>query len=218
MPIQTRKLDGSSRLNPSAKPVDTYHRPTPQPVQGPPIGQNGFQQLASALGLLGGAFGGLDAKNKKQADAQAQLNADKIVYGTPQEQLKDSLGENSQLPDNVQQQAIEQGLGYRIGNEMLSDALRRVNGENTAPEGEPSNAFDRDNGDINEFWQGIMQEYLTDERTNQSPEAAAVIKNILLKGYQSALNQQDKYQIVKRKRSEERRVGKECRSRWSPYH
>ena len=23
---------------------------------------------------------------------------------------------------------------------------------------------------------------------------------------------------VKRKRSEERRVGKECRSRWSPYH
>ena len=25
-------------------------------------------------------------------------------------------------------------------------------------------------------------------------------------------------QIVRRKRSEERRVGKECRSRWSPYH
>ena len=24
--------------------------------------------------------------------------------------------------------------------------------------------------------------------------------------------------IAKRKRSEERRVGKECRSRWSPYH
>ena len=25
-------------------------------------------------------------------------------------------------------------------------------------------------------------------------------------------------QIVKNERSEERRVGKECRSRWSPYH
>ena len=26
------------------------------------------------------------------------------------------------------------------------------------------------------------------------------------------------YEIAKRLRSEERRVGKECRSRWSPYH
>ena len=27
-----------------------------------------------------------------------------------------------------------------------------------------------------------------------------------------------KVEVVKEKRSEERRVGKECRSRWSPYH
>ena len=26
------------------------------------------------------------------------------------------------------------------------------------------------------------------------------------------------YELVKEMRSEERRVGKECRSRWSPYH
>src|SRR5260370_1317125 len=28
----------------------------------------------------------------------------------------------------------------------------------------------------------------------------------------------DRFGIVAKKRSEERRVGKECRSRWSPYH
>src|SRR3712207_9172216 len=28
----------------------------------------------------------------------------------------------------------------------------------------------------------------------------------------------DKYALGEEKRSEERRVGKECRSRWSPYH
>jgi len=28
----------------------------------------------------------------------------------------------------------------------------------------------------------------------------------------------DGYELVSYKRSEERRVGKECRSRWSPYH
>ena len=28
----------------------------------------------------------------------------------------------------------------------------------------------------------------------------------------------EEYHVPKRSRSEERRVGKECRSRWSPYH
>src|SRR5688572_31079826 len=34
----------------------------------------------------------------------------------------------------------------------------------------------------------------------------------------SYLLQQDKIRLVLTSRSEERRVGKECRSRWSPYH
>ena len=38
--------------------------------------------------------------------------------------------------------------------------------------------------------------------------------------YQSChiLHKQGRYYLVHFKRSEERRVGKECRSRWSPYH
>ena len=32
------------------------------------------------------------------------------------------------------------------------------------------------------------------------------------------LQEQEKAKIKKKYRSEERRVGKECRSRWSPYH
>ena len=32
------------------------------------------------------------------------------------------------------------------------------------------------------------------------------------------LNKNDAFQKVQKRRSEERRVGKECRSRWSPYH
>ena len=31
-------------------------------------------------------------------------------------------------------------------------------------------------------------------------------------------NNREQYQVVGLTRSEERRVGKECRSRWSPYH
>ena len=33
-----------------------------------------------------------------------------------------------------------------------------------------------------------------------------------------AIAGEDKKAVVKHRRSEERRVGKECRSRWSPYH
>ena len=32
------------------------------------------------------------------------------------------------------------------------------------------------------------------------------------------ISQAGAYELVRSERSEERRVGKECRSRWSPYH
>src|SRR5690554_7699673 len=49
--------------------------------------------------------------------------------------------------------------------------------------------------------------------------------NLALKGVLEALKQKEPTQplhiitsLIEHKRSEERRVGKECRSRWSPYH
>src|SRR2546425_9940602 len=40
----------------------------------------------------------------------------------------------------------------------------------------------------------------------------------LLTSYRQPLNKEDEQCTESRGRSEERRVGKECRSRWSPYH
>ena len=37
-------------------------------------------------------------------------------------------------------------------------------------------------------------------------------------GFQDTVKLMEKYPFVYGARSEERRVGKECRSRWSPYH
>ena len=45
--------------------------------------------------------------------------------------------------------------------------------------------------------------------------------NVIVRGDQLAGNRKylrRNFMIAKRGRSEERRVGKECRSRWSPYH
>ena len=42
---------------------------------------------------------------------------------------------------------------------------------------------------------------------------------LLIRGYEPKEKPDDRfYDVMRELRSEERRVGKECRSRWSPYH
>ena len=49
-------------------------------------------------------------------------------------------------------------------------------------------------------------------------EAFGLFKSkVIEEGYVLALNKSNKVSVLS-PRSEERRVGKECRSRWSPYH
>ena len=47
--------------------------------------------------------------------------------------------------------------------------------------------------------------------------AKAVVRGKFI-AIQAYLKKQEKSQVNNLTRSEERRVGKECRSRWSPYH
>ena len=57
---------------------------------------------------------------------------------------------------------------------------------------------------LNEYERKIVLYKFTDER--------------LKKKYGMSFSEFEKKNVVEEKRSEERRVGKECRSRWSPYH
>ena len=56
------------------------------------------------------------------------------------------------------------------------------------------------------------------------PRLKEKYKNEIIKNLMSKLNYKNTYAVPKIEkvvwsyRSEERRVGKECRSRWSPYH
>ena len=45
-----------------------------------------------------------------------------------------------------------------------------------------------------------------------------MLAKLVRAGLETAQSETDKAIAVGRERSEERRVGKECRSRWSPYH
>ena len=58
--------------------------------------------------------------------------------------------------------------------------------------------------------------------TNQTPAVDAVpaapLPPATILGYPRIGPDRELKRAVERSRSEERRVGKECRSRWSPYH
>ena len=62
---------------------------------------------------------------------------------------------------------------------------------------------------------GVLMDYMKDNREISAEEAVILwqaSRLSLSKSYEKAP------EILKVHRSEERRVGKECRSRWSPYH
>src|SRR3712207_106725 len=66
----------------------------------------------------------------------------------------------------------------------------------------------------------IVNELIKPEKLNVSEEKINPIIQKYLSEHQDTLQKEQITKIIdcESKRSEERRVGKECRSRWSPYH
>ena len=88
-------------------------------------------------------------------------------------------------------------------------------------------SFSQIKGRSAEYARNRIKLLLVSERIDCSPQMISMLKNDLIhtvKKYISIDEKQVTVQITQEppvihaKRSEERRVGKECRSRWSPYH
>ena len=52
----------------------------------------------------------------------------------------------------------------------------------------------------------------------QGPDAGTLLDFVYTNMFSTLKEGRVRYGLMLRERSEERRVGKECRSRWSPYH
>ena len=63
----------------------------------------------------------------------------------------------------------------------------------------------------------VIQSYLKKQEKSQVNNLILYLKE-LEKEEQTKPKVSRRKEIIKDQRSEERRVGKECRSRWSPYH
>lgn len=191
MPTETRELRGKKRLQASARPVDVYSRPTPQAVQGPPIGENQFTQLARSLSNFSVPLGNLAAQQQQKEDKRAKIDAIQHSYGISDEDLNKAIKNNEDTPDSVYKATVQSMHGNRIGNAAVEDLLRRAQGENTAPEGEPSNAFDRYTGNLDEFWLSNSKKIL--EEIGESPEARIAANNELSRGLEIARRNQLKF-------------------------
>jgi hypothetical protein len=62
------------------------------------------------------------------------------------------------VPANVNRIALEIGHGEDLANDFFQDIRRRYLGESTAGPGQPSNAFDRNGGDIDAWFKRLTQE------------------------------------------------------------
>src|SRR2546423_6846816 len=72
-----------------------------------------------------------------------------------------------------------------------------------------------------EFWNGVQQartEAASYRAAFANPEEARALKDLYPGGMNEARSASERARFLDEIRSEERRVGKECRSRWSPYH
>ena len=97
-------------------------------------------------------------------------------------------------------------LAYRYTEEELArDEFRLVGGlALRVADGEDAGV-----GTLAVFWRRVEREATDDELARLEGLAAAL---------GPALESAFSFEELRRERSEERRVGKECRSRWSPYH
>ena len=97
------------------------------------------------------------------------------------------------------------------GQDILFVGTKKQAQDSIREEAERSGAYY-----INQRWLGgMLTNFLT---IKKSIEKLKKIEKLKSDGTYDALTKKEVAKLEKTRRSEERRVGKECRSRWSPYH
>jgi hypothetical protein len=155
-----RRLPGveEPRTELVTRPVSTYARP--EPAELPPDAPARTDLLRLAQSLSGSSEALADyARAYTRANAEGGQSAAmglRLRETTPQ--ISERLRQPGGVPPDVNRSALEMGQGEDLAKEFFQDARQRYLGQNTAPTGTPSNAFDRNSGDIDAWFKQLMQE------------------------------------------------------------
>jgi hypothetical protein len=155
-----RRLPGveEPRTELVTRPVSTYARP--EPAELPPDAPARTDLLRLTQSLSGSSEALADyARAYTRANAEGGQSAAmglRLRETTPQ--ISERLRQPGGVPPDVNRSALEMGQGEDLAKEFFQDARQRYLGQNTAPTGTPSNAFDRNSGDIDAWFKQLMQE------------------------------------------------------------
>jgi hypothetical protein len=141
-------------------PVDTYARPAP------PAERADLVHLAQSLGGVSEQLAAYArAYTRNQAESGASEAFGLRLRNTNRE-VSRMLSTPGGVPPAANRAALEMGHGEDLARSDWEDIRRRYLGESTAPAGQPSNAFDRNSGNLDEWFKQLMG-----ERESQLPAA-----------------------------------------------
>ena len=146
-----------------AAPIDTFVTPVTPQVRD----SSGLDKLAEGLSGISKEVGAYyiekrkkdEAEQRKSWEVQIQGKLDGLTFTEAQKLRKE--GKLAEVNDPWYQKTMEHQYGVKMARHRRDDMLSRINGVSTAGEGQPSNAFDPVNGDIEQWLAETSQEDTT---------------------------------------------------------
>jgi len=181
-----RRLPGVEEPNAEivTRPVSTYARPEAPAL--PPDSPARTDLLRLAQSLSGSSEALADyARTYTRATAETGVNnAMGLNLSETNREISRRLTQPGGVPADVNRRALEIGHGENLARGFFGDMRQRYLGQSTAPQGQPSNAFDRNSGDIDAWFKQLMQER---EGTLPPGEGVRFGWNRMMQGFQERL-------------------------------
>ena len=133
----------------ATNPVDTYARPQ---APAAPADRTDLLRLAQSLSGTSdqlASYAAVYTRNQAQA---GESEAYGLRLSNPNRDVSRMLTQPGGVPPAVNRVALEQGHGDDLARTHFEDIRRRYLGESTAAQGQPSNAFDRNSGDLDTWF------------------------------------------------------------------
>jgi hypothetical protein len=157
MAIIRQQLPGQPSLQPAAQPVNTFARPK-APLSIPDAGRRtDLLYLADALSGINPALAQFGQAYMQQSKEAATAAAEKLTQETTRAEL-DKRIRSGDIPPEVSRAALDLAHGEETARLDFEDIKRRYLGENTSQDPTVNNAFDREHGNIDQFWSDVFRE------------------------------------------------------------